>query len=222
MSPVGACALMGNMQAESAMRANNAQDGMTRLSDAEYTARVDNGGVDARYEFVHDSVGYGLCQWTYWARKQNLLNYAKSRGESVGDEVMQVDFCIQELKSEYPGLWSYLRSCNGVYDAAARICKEYERPAVNNIDERAQAANSFYMQFTGSEAADYVAPPTPETHPIADVTDGSGVDDVAKKVSKESAYLLQALLVANGYDIKIDGIIGSKTKAAAKKFVNAI
>ena len=42
MSPVAACAMMGNMQAESAMRANNAQDGMTRLSDAEYTAAVDN------------------------------------------------------------------------------------------------------------------------------------------------------------------------------------
>lgn len=210
---------MGNMQAESAMKAINAQDGMTQLSDAAYTVAADNGTID----FVHDSVGYGLCQWTYWARKQNLLNYAKARGVSVCDEAMQVDFCIQELKTEYPELWVYLCECNGVYEAASRICKEYERPAVNNIDVRAQAANSFYMQFAGSEAEDYVAPPTPESHPVADVKDESGVEDVAKKkISKESAYMLQALLKANGYDIKIDGIIGSKTKAAAKKFVAAL
>lgn len=212
---------MGNMNAESAMRSDNVEDrahSTLGVTDAQYTAAVDN---ESYKNFGRDAYGYGLCQWTYWARKQNLLNYARSRGVSIGNESMQVDFCIQELKSEYPALWSYLCSCNGVYDAAARICKEYERPAVNNIDVRAQAANSFYTQFAGLKAADIV-PPTTESHPTVEVKAESGVDDVAKKVSKESAYMLQALLVANGYDIKIDGIIGSKTKAAAKKFVNAI
>lgn len=226
MSPAGACGTMGNMQAESAMRANNAQDGMTRLSDEEYTAAADNGSID----FVYDAVGYGLCQWTFYSRKRELLEFCKAKGVSVGNEAAQVDFCIQEVKEYYPELWSYLKSATGVYEAAERVCKEYERPAVNNIEARAQAANGFYMQFAGSEAADYVPPPTPETHPDAlpdyyltpDVTDESGVEDVAKKVSKETAYMLQALLVANGYNIKIDGIVGSKTKAAAKKFVASL
>lgn len=213
MSPAGACALMGNMNAESAMRANNAQDGMTRLSDAEYTAAADNGSID----FVHDAVGYGLCQWTYWARKQNLLNYAKSRGVSVGTETMQVDFAVKELKSEYSGLWSYMCGTNDIETATSRICKEFERPAVNNISVRLEAAKGFYKQFAGLDASGYV----PEIHPTVDVEDGSGVDDVAKK-SKETSYMLQALLVANGYDLKLDGIIGSKTKAAAKKFVASL
>lgn len=218
MSPVGACAMMGNMQAESAMRANNAQDGMTRLSDAEYTAAVDNGSVD----FVYDSVGYGLCQWTFYSRKRDLLDFCKARGRSVGDEVAQVDFCVKEIKEYYPALWSYLRTATGIDEAAERICKEYERPAIDNIGVRAQSANNFYMQFGGSEQAGYTPPTTPETHPAVDVATESGVDDVAKKINKESAYMLQALLVANGYNIAIDGIVGSKTKAAAKKFVAAL
>lgn len=217
MSPVGACAMMGNMQAESAMRANNAQDGMTRLSDEEYTAAADNGSID----FVYDAVGYGLCQWTFYSRKRELLEFCKARGVSVGNEAAQVDFCVQEMKEYYPALWSYLKSATGVYEAAERICVEYERPAVNNIEVRAQNANGFYMQFGGSEQAGYTPPPTPETHPTVDVEDESGVDDVAKK-SKETSYMLQALLVANGYDLKLDGIIGSKTKAAAKKFVASL
>lgn len=54
----GACALMGNMAAESTMKANIAQRGMTHMSDADYTAAADNGMID----FANDSVGYGLCQ----------------------------------------------------------------------------------------------------------------------------------------------------------------
>lgn len=220
MSPVAACAMMGNMQAESAMRANNAQDGMTRLSDVEYTEAADNGLID----FIYDSVGYGLCQWTFYSRKRELLSYCKARGVSVGNEAAQVDFCVKEMKEYYPALWDYLKTATGVYEAAGRICKEYEAPAVNNIDVRAQAANNFYMQFGGSEQAGYTPTPTPETHPAVDVKAESGVEDVAKKkVSKETAYMLQSLLVANGYDIgKIDGIVGSKTKAAAKKFVASL
>ena len=74
MTAEGACGLMGNMMAESNMRSNIAQRGMTSLSDAEYTRRADAGTLD----FVHDAVGYGLCQWTYFSRKQNLLAFARS------------------------------------------------------------------------------------------------------------------------------------------------
>ena len=81
----GAAGLMGNLDAESALRPNNLQDTYSRslgLSDAEYTAKVDNGTYT---NFVRDSAGYGLAQWTYWSRKENLLNYAKSKKKSIGD-----------------------------------------------------------------------------------------------------------------------------------------
>ena len=84
-SDCGAAGLMGNLDAESALKPNNLQNSYNTslgLSDEEYTKRVDNGTYT---NFVHDSAGYGLAQWTYWSRKQNLLNFAKSKGKSIGD-----------------------------------------------------------------------------------------------------------------------------------------
>ena len=152
MTPIAACAMGGNMYCESTMESNIAQRGMTSLSDAEYTAAADAGTID----FVHDAVGYGLCQWTYYTRKQKLLEYARAYGVSVGDETMQVKFCLEELRTEYASLWSYLQTAQTLYSAAASICKEYERPAVNNIQDRASAGNSLYMAH-GAELENLVA-----------------------------------------------------------------
>ena len=163
MSPVAACAMLGNMQAESAMRADNVQNGMG-YTDADYTAAVDAGAID----FVSDQRGYGLCQWTYPARKRNLLHFARSRGVSIGDEKMQVDFCIKELQTEYASLWRYLTTATGVYEAAGRICREYERPAVNNVDARAGFANQFYMSLGSMDVSQ---PCSPDNSPTGEPED---------------------------------------------------
>jgi len=76
LSPAGAAGLMGNLYAESGLRANNLQNGFEKrlgMNDEQYTAAVDNGSYDG---FVHDSAGYGLAQWTYWSRKEALLRFA--------------------------------------------------------------------------------------------------------------------------------------------------
>ena len=145
MSLSGACAMAGNMMAESGLKANIAQRGMTALSDEQYTQASDAGTVN----FVNDSVGYGLCQWTYPTRKQALLMFAKMRGVSVGDAAMQLEFCVEELKRDYGALWEYLRGTAEIYEAAARICIEYERPAVNNIEVRAAYAQELYTKYGG-------------------------------------------------------------------------
>lgn len=150
MSEAGAAGLMGNMQCESAMRSNNAQDGMTKLTDEAYTMAVDNGAYG---NFVGDSVGYGLCQWTYHTRKAALLGFAHNWGVSIAAEDMQVAFAIAELQEGYAGLWAYLCSTDDVYTAASRVCKEFERPAVNNITARVKAAQEFYDRFTCAVSA---------------------------------------------------------------------
>nr|DAL78144.1 MAG TPA: putative peptidoglycan binding domain protein [Caudoviricetes sp.] len=139
MTAAGACGLMGNMQAESGMKSNIVQRGMTALSDGEYTRRADAGEPD----FIRDGAGYGLCQWTYRSRKQALLRFARERGVSVGDEGMQVEFCLSELCGEYPALRRFLCETQDVRAAAERVCREYERPAVNNVDARAAYAARF-------------------------------------------------------------------------------
>ena len=214
MTPIAACAMGGNMICESNMQPGIAQRGMTTLTDAEYTAAANAGTID----FAHDAVGYGLCQWTYSTRKQRLLEYAKSMGASVGDEDMQVNFCLAELKTEYRELWSYLTTAQDLYGAAARICKEYERPAVNNIADRANAGSALYMQYGGQlDAA--AAGDTAET-----AGDPSGADappPLSGEAGESSCSLfgtvrtgdktpeaeyLAALLENLGYDVLWDGL----------------
>lgn len=129
-SDFGVAGLMGNLDAESALRPNNLQDTYSRslgLSDAEYTAKVDNGTYT---NFVRDSAGYGLAQWTYWSRKENLLNYAKSKKKSIGDLEMQLEFLVQELKISYKNsVYNILVNATTVQQASDVVLMNFERPA---------------------------------------------------------------------------------------------
>ena len=207
MSEAGAAGMLGNMQEESALRANNAQDGMTKLSDADYTAQVDN-GIYAN--FARDSVGYGLCQWTYPTRKSHLLRFARAAGKSVGDLALQVDFCIKELRENYPGLWSYLCSTEDLESAAARICRVYESPAVDNSTERAEYARKWYELFKGERIATAPAEPRNDTYwPPRTIAVGMSGPDV---------LLWQALMGCRGFACPITGDFDEATKEAAVKY----
>ena len=97
LSDCGAAGLMGNLYAESGLKSTNLQNSYEKklgLSDEDYTAQIDAGIYQ---DFVHDSAGYGLAQWTFWSRKQALLSFALSRGKSIGDLEMQLDFLWKEL-----------------------------------------------------------------------------------------------------------------------------
>ena len=83
LSQAGAAGLMGNLYAESGLDPKNLQNTYEKklgYNDAGYTAAVDSGSYT---NFVHDSAGYGLAQWTYWSRKQNLLAFARTAGKSI-------------------------------------------------------------------------------------------------------------------------------------------
>lgn len=206
MTPIAACAMGGNMMCESNMTANIAQRGKTTLTDAQYTAAADSGAID----FAHDAVGYGLCQWTYFMRKQRLLKYAKSMGATVGDETMQVNFCLKELKTEYRVLWEYLTTAQDLYGAAARICKEYERPTVNNIADRANAGNALYMQYgdilTGKDTAQPPDALSPEAEADTTETAAPTLPTVRDTDHTPEAAYLKALLEKLGYNVLWDGL----------------
>lgn len=197
MSKEAACGLMGNMMAESGMKSNIAQRGMTSLSDAEYTNRADTGMLD----FVHDSVGYGLCQWTYWSRKQALLNYARAMGVSVGDEAMQVQFCISELKSDYPKLWEYLCSSHDLFQCSQKVCYDYERPATNNVGTRYAYAQEFFDEF-----ANHTPAPRPEPEPV---------------VREDwKVRLIQYVMSVDGYWDEPDGLKSEEFFSALRRYTD--
>lgn len=75
----GTAGLMGNLYAESGLKPTNLQNSSEKklgLTDDTYTAAVDNGDYQ---NFVKDGAGYGLAQWTYWSRKQNLLTFVRAK-----------------------------------------------------------------------------------------------------------------------------------------------
>lgn len=191
MTHEGACAMLGNMQCESGLKANIAQRGMTSLTDAQYTKLFDANPERC----ISDGVGYGLCQWTYPQRKRNLRQFARNWEVSVGAEDMQTAFVIEEMRTEYVALWEYLCETDDLYTAAARICKEYERPAVNNVQARFDAAQKFSAEFqnTKNEAG-------------ADMT----------------VLIMQALLVLRGYSVELSGRGDGKTLEALRDYMKSM
>lgn len=149
-SDFGVAGLMGNLDAESALRPNNLQDTYSRefkLSDVEYTTKVDNGTYT---NFVHDEAGYGLAQWTYWSRKENLLNYAKSKKKSIGDLEMQLEFLIKELKTSYTNsVYNILKNATSVQQASDVVLMNFERPAnaASKKKERAAMGQVYYDKY---------------------------------------------------------------------------
>lgn len=140
----GVAGLMGNLYAESALKSNNLQNSYESklgYTDASYTQAVDNGSYT---NFVKDSAGYGLAQWTYWSRKQNLLNYAKSVGKSVGDLNTQLAFLYKELSESYSGVLNTLKSAKTVRAASDAVLTKFERPA--NQSESVQKKRAEYGQ----------------------------------------------------------------------------
>lgn len=154
MSPAGVAGLMGNLYAESGLNPQNLQNTYEKrlgLTDAEYTAAVDS---EAYTNFVRDSAGYGLAQWTYWSRKEAMLNYAKKAGESIGDLMMQLDFMYEELKG-YAAVFQVLRTARTVKEASDIVLTKYERPAdmSNTVKtKRASFGQAYYDYYTSKEA----------------------------------------------------------------------
>lgn len=153
LSDAGAAGLMGNLYAESALNPKNLQNSYEKTlgyTDDSYTAAVDDGTYS---NFVRDSAGYGLAQWTFWSRKQNMLEFARAAGKSIGDLEMQLDFLCKELSSSYASLFMALKAVITVRAASDRVLIDFERPADQSEAvkvKRAGYSQMYYDRYAGS------------------------------------------------------------------------
>jgi len=218
LSDYACAAVMGNMQQESALRSNNVED-RSGISDETYTRGVDT-GTYSRNTFVYDAYGYGLCQWTYWSRKQGLYDLAKKRNVSIADERMQIDWLWEELhQSMYVTVLDCLMSDTSMHDMTAKFMKTFENPADQSagaIGHRVNLASAIYQEFHGKEPEpvpdpDPQGPDTPETPywPPRMLCEGMQGTDVS---------VLQALLQSHGCQVEITGIFDNRTKAMVLAF----
>ena len=149
----GTAGLVGNLYAESALNPRNLQNNGNRalnMTDDEFTAAFDSGAYSAD-TFIHDGYGYGLAQWTYYSRKEALLNYAKAAGKSIGNLDMQLAFLIQEIKG-YTSVWNTLTTAKTVREASDAVLTKYERPADQSEavkERRAGYGQTYYNKYAG-------------------------------------------------------------------------
>lgn len=166
MSYTGALAMVANMDAESALRANNLQDSYNAawgITDEEYCERANNARkTHGDKSFANDNAGFGLYQLTDASRKRGYYAVAVDQwGVPVEDEECQTWYCCYEMKTQYAGLWAYLQRIDcDLETAVRRICREFERPKVDNSGYRYKRALARKDELAQLYAAEKT-PPTP-------------------------------------------------------------
>lgn len=185
----GTAGLMGNLYTESGLRANNLQNTFEKkfgLTDDEYTKQVDK-GVISQDKFVHDSAGFGLAQWTFWSRKQNLYDYVKTHNKSIADLDAQIDFLLIELK-QYTEVWAVLRTTKSIRQASDIVLTQFERPADQSEkmkETREKYGRIFFEKYVNREK--YEVSPTspfyekPREEVVYTVKKGDTLSAIAKK-----------------------------------------
>ncbi|MBR3018492.1 MAG: peptidoglycan-binding protein [Clostridia bacterium] len=151
-NPYAVAGIMGNLYAESSLNPNNLTSNGNKalgMTDAEYTAAVDNGAYTAD-QFANDGYAYGLAQWCYRTRKAALLAHVKKLGASIGDLAAQVSFLLAELLT-YKSVWNTITNATSVQEASDAVLLGYEKPA-NQSDSvkrlRASYGQKYFDQFS--------------------------------------------------------------------------
>ena len=228
LSPEGACAMMGNWQAESGCISYRIQGDFSNnyVRSKDYTVQVDN-EVISRSAFVNNGPGgggYGLAQWTWPKRKDNLYAFSKGAGLSIGDENMQCNFAINELQIDFAKLYSYLCQTHNLYEATEKICLQYEQPAVANIKERYGYAQEFFNRFVESFETTVPEPIIEETIIGVDTKPNNECCTIEMRILHEDSkghdvFVAQCGLFDLGFDCDLlDGDFGPKTLKAVMEF----
>lgn len=154
LNDYGVAGLLGNLDCESGLNPKNMQNSYERSSgynDDTYTTAVDNGTYA---NFVNDSIGYGICQWTWWQRKKNLYDYAKSKNKSVGSLEVQLEFLYKELSENYKSVLTTLKTAKSVKEASNAVLLKFECPADQSVsmqNKRASYGQKYYDKYATSD-----------------------------------------------------------------------
>ena len=141
-NPYGAAGLIGNLFAESSLDPRSVTGGgLKSKADKEaYIENVKNGKITP-YDFIHDGIAFGLAQWCYWSRKEQLFLYCRERHYDLDDIYAQLNYLAKELLT-YTTVWKTLLNAKTVREASDIVMEKYEKPA--NMSEQAKLKRAFF------------------------------------------------------------------------------
>ena len=202
ITEAGALGLLGNFWCESNCEPYRIQGDFSpyRTQSKAYVQSVMNGSI-SKAQFCDGKVGKFIAQWTYPTRQAALWDFWKASGKAIDDAAMQADFVVSELQG-YSGLFPFLKSTTDIFTACSRVCREYERPAVNNIDARYAAAKRIQSEI------DLDGGDTPEPQPEPKEDHELNLRVIDRNCSGFfEVLLLQSLLLNRNYlPMTVDGV----------------
>lgn len=222
-----ACAgAMGNMQAESGLYSDNAEDlwnQRTGYTDEWLTQNINDGTISLS-EFLQRSwwvnnygFGYGLSQWTDSTRRTRLWNFTIGAGLDIDSQQGQFDYIEWEwlnTSSPYHRLLDPMKSKTTVYDATRYYCSNYEVGSWNN--DRYRYALNWYDTFAGGSTGSYFVSLNVSGNGTANVTptmaeQGDTITLTVTPANGEQLQSLDARAVSSGQSVALSFQTGTQT-----------
>ena len=197
-NPYGTAALMGNLYVESKLDPRYVEKNKVKaigLTPEQYIDKIETGEY-TKEQFINDSVGFGLAQWTFSSRKEALYNHAKDTAQSINSLIMQLTFMMDELK-KYSSVMNAIINATNIRQASNVIVKKYEKPKNQSesfLKNRANQGQIYFDMFGNKKLEGNVIA-------TANVNLRLGNDKKYSKIDilKRGSYLPYVAKSANGW-----------------------
>lgn len=245
LTEAGALGCLGNWECESNCEPGRVQGDFSsfRSISKAYVQSITTFAL-SRDAFARDQKGFGLAQWTYYTRKQELYDYWRSSNLAIDSVDLQVAFALKEFQRDFAADLAILKKTNDIYEACKVVCVRFENPLHHNIDARFRAATKikYEIDLNGFSAPVYnnvepVAQKPSETTTVTKPDDGwekipaapywpprgmkGGRDDpgLCKGMNGYDVMVVQSILKSRGYAVTtVDGDFGTYLESIVKLF----
>ena len=219
MTEAGALGVLGNWECESNCEPGRVQGDFSpfRTVSKAYVQGLVSGKTSMA-SFSRDQRGFGLAQWTWYQRKEDMYHEWKTSGLAIDSVEFQVGFALMEFRRDFPGDLQTLKTTNDIYTACQVVCARFENPAVHNVGARFEAAKKIQHQIDLDAWQDGNADPEPEK-PEEPLSEFWPPRMICKGMTGADVEVLQAVLKARGIIVtNPDGIFGSYLEDKVKAF----